>query len=78
MRDMPTVDEIMDARDAPAAPVLAAVLFTSAGGLALRPLQGATAEEVALIGRIALVGHFLVEPEVIRNLIEPAGSTAKQ
>jgi hypothetical protein len=55
VNDMPSLDQIMDAPDPPSAPVLAAVLFTAAGGLELRPLKGCTAEEAALIGRIVLV-----------------------
>ncbi len=46
MNDMPSLDQIMDAPDPPSAPILAAVLFTAAGGPELRPLKGCTAEYV--------------------------------
>lgn len=77
MNDMPPIVAKLDGPESGPRPApvraMAAIVFRKGGGLELRPLQGCTAEEIAVIERVELVPWFHVEPEVIRNLIEPAG-----
>jgi hypothetical protein len=81
MRDMPPIDmEAPSPRPSggPGALVPACVVLRADGSLALRLVEGSSAEEREIVGRICLCQWMAVEPGFIPEIVEPVPAATKQ
>jgi hypothetical protein len=79
--DMPPIDmEAASPRPSggPGSLVPASIILTAAGRLVLRPMEGSTAEEREIVGRIVLTQWLAVEPGFIPEIVEPVPAATQQ